>query len=167
MPDFETAVLAALDRAGMPPEQLCLDITEQALRYNGAATWSALRHLKHVGVKLGLDDFGTGAASLGALRDLKLDLVRIDRLFVDDLVMSAEDQAIVRNVANLAHDLGMVAVAEGIETPEQAAVLATLEVDLAQGFHYGRPEAADKIDKLLSPVDADAPWGSSNPDGML
>ena len=167
MPDFDASVLGALDRAGMPPEQLCLDITEQALRYNGAATWSALRHLKHVGVKLGLDDFGTGAASLGALRDLKLDLVRIDRLFVDDLVMSAEDQAIVRNVANLTHELGMVAVAEGIETPEQAAVLATLGVDLAQGFHYGRPEAADKIDRLLTPVDADAPWGSSNPDGML
>jgi len=167
MPDFATGVLGALDRATMPPEQLCLDITEQALRYNGNATWSALRHLKEVGVKLGLDDFGTGAASLGALRDLKLDLVRIDRLFVDDLVMSTEDQAIIRHVANLTHELGMVAVAEGIETPEQATVLATLGVDLAQGFHYGRPEAADKIDRLLTPVDPDPPWEASNPDGML
>lgn len=167
MPDFADGVLSALDQAGMPPEQLCLDITEQAVRYNGAATWSALRRLKEVGVKLGLDDFGTGAASLGALRDMKLDLVRIDRLFVDDLVMNVEDQAIVRNVSNLAHDLDMVAIAEGIETAEQAAVLATLGVDLAQGFHYGRPDAAAKIDLLLTPADPDAPWGASSPDGML
>jgi EAL domain-containing protein (putative c-di-GMP-specific phosphodiesterase class I) len=151
----------------MPPEQLCLDITEQALRYNGAGTWTALRQLKQVGVKLGLDDFGTGAASLGALRDMKLDILRIDRLFVDDLVMSAEDQAIVRHVSNLSHELGMVSVAEGVESAEQAAMLATLGVDLAQGFHFGRPEAADKIDRLLTPADPDAPWGASNPDGML
>ena len=167
MPDFEAGVLAALDAAGMPPEQLCLDITEQALHYNGSGTWSALRNLKQVGVKLGLDDFGTGAASLGALRELKLDLVRVDRLFIDDLAMSTEDQAIVRHVSNLSHELGMITVAEGVETPEQAAVLATLGVDLAQGFYFGRPEAADKIDLLLTPVDADAPWGSSDPEGML
>ncbi len=167
MPDFATGVLSALDGAGMSPEQLCLDITEQALRHNGASTWPALRHLKQVGVKLGLDDFGTGASSLSALRDLKLDLLRIDRLFVDDLVMSAEDQAIIRHVSNLTHELGMVSVAEGIETPEQAAVLATLGVDLAQGFHYGRPEAADKIDRLLTGVDPDASRGATEIDGML
>jgi HSP20 family molecular chaperone IbpA len=126
MPDFADTVLAAIAEAGLPTEQLCLDITEPALRYNGSSTWSALRRLKEVGVKLGLDDFGTGAASLGALRDLSLDLIRIDRLFIADLAMSAEDQAIVRHVTNLAHELGVVSVAEGVETPEQAAVLTTL-----------------------------------------
>ena len=164
MPDFADTVLAAIAESGLPPEQLCLDITEAALRYNGSSTWSALRRLKEVGVKLGLDDFGTGAASLAALRDLSLDLIRLDRLFIADLAMSAEDRAIVRHVTNLAHELGVASVAEGVETKEQAAVLPELGVDLAQGFHYGRPEAADRIDLMLTPPDPDAPWGASDPD---
>jgi diguanylate cyclase (GGDEF)-like protein len=163
MPDFADTVLASLAESNLPSEQLCLDITESALRYNGASTWSALRRLKEVGVKVGLDDFGTGAASLGALRELNLDLLRLDRVFIADLAMSVEDQAIVRHMTNLAHELGVVSVAEGVETPEQAAMLTTLGVDLAQGFHFGRPEAPDRIDLLLSPLDPDAFWSSSDP----
>src|SRR5262249_18745969 len=132
MPDFADTVLTALATTGLAARQLCLDITEETLRYNGAGTWSALRRLKEAGVKLGLDDFGIGAAGLPALRDLNLDIVRVDRLFIDDLASSVESQAIVRHVANLAHELEMVVIAEGIEDEEQAAVLGTLGVDLAQ-----------------------------------
>jgi diguanylate cyclase (GGDEF)-like protein len=171
MPDFADTVLEVVAASGMPARQLCLDITEQALRYNGATTWSALRRLKEAGIKLGIDDFGTGAASLAALRDLKLDLIRIDRLFVADLAMSAEDQAIVRHVTNMAHELEMVTVAEGIESEEQAAVLTTLGVDLAQGFLYGRPETPDRISERLEPPEQEAPWdalevASDPPDGV-
>jgi diguanylate cyclase (GGDEF)-like protein len=150
MPDFADSVLATIAASGVPAGNLCLDITENTLRYNGSGTWSALRRLKEAGVKLGLDDFGTGAATLSTIRDLSLDIIRIDRTFVTDLVMSAEDQAIVRHVTNMAHELQMVTVAEGIETPEQAALLTTLGVDLAQGFHYGRPEPADRIEARLA-----------------
>ena len=157
MPDFADTVLTALETTGLPSGNLCLDITEDTLHYNGSGTWSALRRLKEAGVKLGLDDFGTGAATLSALRDLNLDIIRLDRVFVADLVMSREDQAIVRHVTNLAHDLQMVSVVEGIETEQQAALLTALGVDLAQGFYYGRPEPADRIDALLGLVAPPSP----------
>jgi diguanylate cyclase (GGDEF)-like protein len=158
MPDFADTVLEVLSLTGLPTRQLCLDITEQTLRYNGDGTWSALRRLKEAGVKLGLDDFGTGASSLTALRELNVDILRIDRTFIAGLADSAENQAIVRHVSNLAHELHMVTVAEGIENEEQAALLADLGVDLAQGFLYGRPESAAQIDDRLDPPDPDAPF---------
>jgi len=164
MPDFADTVLEAIAVTGVPARQLCLDITEQTLRYNGDGTWSALRRLKAAGVKLGLDDFGTGAASLTALRELNVDILRIDRSFITDLADSAENQAIVRHVSNLAHELHMVTVAEGIESEEQAALLSTLGVDLAQGFLYGRPESADHIDARLDPPDPDAPFSGAADD---
>ena len=128
------------------------------------STWTALRRLKDVGVKLGLGNFGTGVASLAAMRDMRLDLVRIDRVFVQELAMSHEDQAIIRHITNLAHDLGMIAIVEGIETEEQAAVLFTLGVDLAQGFLFGRPEPAEQIDARLDPVDPSAVFGEGETD---
>jgi diguanylate cyclase (GGDEF)-like protein len=158
MPDFADTVLEAISVTGVPARQLCLDITEQTLRYNGDGTWSALRRLKEAGIKLALDDFGTGAASLMALRDLNVDILRIDRAFIADLTDSTENRAIVRHVSNLAHELLMVTVAEGIESEEQAALLGDLGVDLAQGFFHGRPEPADRIDVRLDPPDPDAPF---------
>jgi diguanylate cyclase (GGDEF)-like protein len=158
MPDFAESVLETISETGLPAHQLCLDITEQTLRYNGDSTWSALRRLKQAGVKLGLDDFGIGASSLTALRELNVDILRIDRTFIIDLADSAENRAIVRHVSNLAHELHMVTVAEGIETEEQAAVLSELGVDLAQGFLYGRPGSATQIDARLDPPDPEAPF---------
>ena len=158
MPDFADTVLEAISVTGVAARQLCLDITEQTLRYNGDGTWSALRRLKEAGVKLALDDFGTGAASLTAFRELNLDILRIDRTFITDLTDSPENRAIVRHVSNLAHELHMVTVAEGIESQEQADLLSDLGVDLAQGFFHGRPEPADRIDARLEPPDPDAPF---------
>ncbi len=149
--EFRDVVVHAISEAGIQPWQLCLDITEQALRFNRNSAWVGLRDLKNLGVKLGLDDFGTGVSSFGYLREFTLDLLRIDRLFVADLEMSKEDQAIVHHMAGLAHDLGLVAIAEGIERPEQAELLRKLGVDLGQGYHFGRPMTADDVSARLDP----------------
>ena len=149
--DFAAAVTRAVAESGIHPWQLCLDITEQALRYNGTSAWTALRGLKDRGIKLGLDDFGTGMSALTYLRDFHLDLVRVDRLFVDGIVHNREDRAIVTHIAGLAHDLGLIAIAEGVETAEQAEQLRGLGVDLAQGFHFGRPAMPDEIVRRLDP----------------
>ena len=154
MPDFDESVLQILSATGMNPELLCLDITEEAVRYNGSSTWAALRRLKDAGIRLGLGNFGTGVASLAAMREMRLDLVRIDRVFVQELKFNREDQAIIRHMANLAHDLGMIALVEGIETDEIAEVLATLGADLAQGFLFGRPDTPEHIDRLIAPGEA-------------
>ncbi len=161
--DFRDTVVRAIDEAGIQPWQLCLDITEQALRFNRNAAWTALRDLKDLGVKLGLDDFGTGVSSFTYLREFTLDLLRVDRVFVSDLETSAEDRAIVAHMAGLAHDLGLIAIAEGIERPEQATILRQLGIDLGQGFFFGRPVTAGDVGTLLDPTHAkvDHTWDSS------
>jgi len=156
---FAQTVVAALEDAALPPEQLCLDITEEALRYNRSGTWGALRDLKNWGVKLGLDDFGTGMASLSWLRELQLDVLRIDRLFTAGLGASLQggfgldnaDAVLIRHMAAIAHDLGFISVAEGIEQPAEAEALAHLGVDLGQGFHFGRPVPAEAITAMVAP----------------
>jgi diguanylate cyclase (GGDEF)-like protein len=153
-PGLPDAAMAAISRHGVQPRQLCLDITEAALRHNRFqrdAVWARLRTLSNEGVRLGLDDFGTGEASLSVLREMKLDLLRVDRLFVSGLGIAREDHAIVRHVAALAHDLGCLAVAEGVERDDQARYLQELGVDLAQGFRYGRPQSAEQITRRLAP----------------
>jgi len=148
---FREKVVEAIQVTGVQPWQLCLDITEQALRFNRNAAWAALRELKDRGIKLGLDDFGTGVSSMTYLREFTLDLLRVDRVFVTDIEVSKEDRAIVKHIAGLAHDLGLVAIAEGVERPEQGDVLRKLGVDLGQGYHFGRPMFAGEFARHLDP----------------
>jgi diguanylate cyclase (GGDEF)-like protein len=156
--DFFDSVQDAIRRSGVQPWQLCLDITEEALRFNRTATWSALRELKDQGVKLGLDDFGTGVSSLTYLREFTLDILRIDRTFVENVHVSREDQAIVKHITGLAHDLGLIAVAEGVENDDQLAVLRSVSVDLAQGYRFGRPAFAAETTSRLDPTSRPETW---------
>lgn len=163
--EFHASVVSALNTHGIAPWQLCLDITEPALRYNRDASWSVLRDLKDMGVKLSLDDFGTGVSSLTYLREFKLDLLRIDRSFVAGLEMSRENSIIIGHIASLAHDLNCHALAEGVETEEQANELRDLGVDLAQGYHFGRALPPDEINDMIEPrsgTQDDNPWDSAN-----
>jgi len=169
---FPQTVVAALERASLPPEQLCLDITEDALRYNRSGTWGALRDLKNWGVKLGIDDFGTGTASLAWLRELELDILRIDRIFTSGLGsalqggfgLESTDAVLIRHMAAMAHDLGFLSVAEGVEQPAEAEALAELGVDLGQGFLFSRPVPADAITATIAPesVTPSGEWDTSN-----
>ena len=168
---FAQTVVGALRASGVLPWQLCLDITEEALRHNQSGTWGSLRELKDLGVKLGLDDFGTGMASLIWLRELKLDLLHVDHVFTRGLGASlaagfgldSADAVLVRHIVALAHDLGLVTVAEGVETDVEARALGDLGVDMAQGYHYGRPVPAQEITELLAPgtAAADDTWDPS------
>jgi diguanylate cyclase (GGDEF)-like protein len=156
--DFFASVQEAIHGSGVQPWQLCLDITEQALRDNRTSAWAALRQLKDQGVKLGLDDFGTGVSSLTYLREFTLDILRIDRTFVENIALSREDQAIVKAVTGLAHDLGLIAVAEGVENDEQLAHLQAMSVDLAQGYRFGKPAFAKETTARLDPTSRPESW---------
>jgi diguanylate cyclase (GGDEF)-like protein len=164
---FRAGVLRAVEGAGIDPERLCLDLTEEALRFNRfqrETAWASLRAVKDAGVKLGLDDFGTGMASISHLRDFRVDVLRFHRVFVTGLGVAREDEVIIRHITAMAHDLGCVAVAEGVETEEQAAMLPELGVDWAQGFHFGRPLTAAQVTERLRPADAprpDDPWDAT------
>jgi len=139
-------VVRAVETSGIRPEQLTLEVTESLLmqdRIRGAATLDALRGL---GVRLSLDDFGTGYSSLSYLRALPLDQLKIAREFVDTLDRNEVDTAFVRLMVELAKTIGLVVVAEGIETPEQLQALRELGCDLGQGFYFA------------APLDEDADW---------
>lgn len=149
-------VAGALERSGLEPRLLCLEITETVLMADAGASRAALEGLKDLGVMLALDDFGTGYSSLAYLRGFPVDVLKIDRSFVLGLGESAQDTAIVASVIALAHALGLRAVAEGVETSEQAARLQELGCDLAQGYHWSVPLTARRTDHWL-----DARYGES------
>jgi EAL domain-containing protein (putative c-di-GMP-specific phosphodiesterase class I) len=148
--DFAATVTGALADSGLAPERLSLEITESALMADPETAAVALRRLKAIGVGLAIDDFGTGYSSLGQLRSLlPVDTLKIDKSFVSGLTVGGEDQAIVEAVLRLAASLGLEAVAEGVETAEQAGALRELECGVAQGFHFARPVAPAAVARLL------------------
>ena len=115
-------------------------MAESALLDDLDATGDTLRALKELGVRLAIDDFGTGGSSLTYLRRFPFDELKIDNMFVEGLGRSAADDAIVAATIDMAHALGMIVAAEGVETEEQRARLRELGCDRAQGYHLGPPE---------------------------
>jgi diguanylate cyclase (GGDEF)-like protein/PAS domain S-box-containing protein len=136
-PELGGVVASALERSGLRPEQLCLEITESILLDDAQFSTRALGTLKDLGVRVGVDDFGTGYSSLTYLQQFPVDTLKVDRSFVDGLAETSGargDRAIVAGVIDLAHAFGLTTVAEGVETEEQLAVLRSLGCEQAQGF---------------------------------
>jgi diguanylate cyclase (GGDEF)-like protein/PAS domain S-box-containing protein len=144
-PHFLETVRHALKESDVAPERLFLEITESVLLTRSSAVYGVIDELKSLGVGLSLDDFGTGHSSLDYLRHVPVNELKIDRRFIADLLTSRESRAIVSAVIRLARDLGLQVVAEGIEGAEQAACLAELGCDLAQGYYYSPPLPAGEV----------------------
>ncbi len=137
--DFVQQVRALLYGHGIRPGQLKLEITESMLVDDIEQTIATMRALKDLGVRFALDDFGTGYSSLYYVKRLPLDQIKIDQSFVRDILVDPNDAAICRAVVALGHSLGLVTMAEGVETPAQWAFLANERCDGAQGYLYARP----------------------------
>ena len=148
--DFSDTVATIVAETGVEPRRLCLELTEGALARDLETAWMVLRQTKQIGIQLALDDFGTGFSSLGTLRRFSLDSIKIDRSFVAHITASAEDEAIVEHIVRLAHALGMVPIAEGVESGQQAERLAALGCDAAQGYHFSQPKPAEEIEVLFT-----------------
>jgi diguanylate cyclase (GGDEF)-like protein/PAS domain S-box-containing protein len=149
--DLPEIVAAALAASGMPAGQLCLEMTESILMNDTEETLGQLQALKRLGVTLAIDDFGTGYSSLAYLRRFPVDILKIDRSFVERLGArrTDADSALVTTIVQLAHSLGMTTVAEGIEEPSQWAELRAIGCDSAQGYYFSRPVPAAEADALL------------------
>jgi diguanylate cyclase (GGDEF)-like protein len=147
--NFADTVAQTLDEISFKPELLSLDVTPDALRYNKSATWSALRGLSALGIRIALDDFGVGDSSMAYLRELQVDLLRIDRMFLDGLGKTPEDTAIVRHLIGIGRDLEILTLAEGVEREEQVRDLQSLGCPLAQGWYFGRPALPAEIESTL------------------
>jgi diguanylate cyclase (GGDEF)-like protein/PAS domain S-box-containing protein len=141
-----------LAQSDLAPSMLGLEITESAI-VEGAGGELAKRELEALhalGVRIAIDDFGTGFSALGQLRHMPIDMLKIDRSFVRGIENDPKEAAIVENLVNLAHTLGILAIAEGIETEGQLGVVRGLGCDLAQGYLFGRPAEPERLAEALS-----------------
>jgi diguanylate cyclase (GGDEF)-like protein len=147
--DFSVRVQAALRETGLPSDRLTLEITETSIMHHPEQAISLLRDLRELGVRISIDDFGTGHSALAYLHDLPVDCLKIDRSFVTRLTTSTNGAPIVRAIVDLARNTGLVVVAEGIETQEQHVALRELGCDYGQGYLLGRPGQLAELDWLL------------------
>jgi EAL domain-containing protein (putative c-di-GMP-specific phosphodiesterase class I) len=147
-PGLVDDVTRALEGAAMPPAALLLEVTE-SLAAQDERVQSTLRELKARGLRLALDDFGTGYSSLACLHQLPVDTVKIDHSFVVHAETVEYHRVLIEATIRVARTLGMVTVAEGIETDGQAALMRSLDCDLGQGWLYGRPLTGPEIDRWI------------------
>jgi diguanylate cyclase (GGDEF)-like protein len=163
-PSLVDTVADVLDRTGLDPAQLGLEITESALMEEIDSPLDTLLALKRIGVRLLLDDFGTGYSSLAYLRTFPIDVLKVDRSFIADLNDQAGDAAILGAVVGMAGALGISVVAEGVEAKEQLSRLTLLGYDLAQGYYFARPGPAAEVRGLFADtrlaIAASRAWGS-------
>jgi diguanylate cyclase (GGDEF)-like protein/PAS domain S-box-containing protein len=148
-PGFPNDVAAILAETGLEPTRLTIEVTETAV-FDSDASLEALRAIHSLGVRVALDDFGTGHSSLGLLRSCPVDILKVDKSFVDGVTGTAEQAAIAISLVQITSTMRLLAVAEGVETDEQARTLHRLGYRLAQGFYFARPLPADDITALLT-----------------
>jgi len=142
-------VAQILNDSAVQPKNLCLEITENEVMHNIETTVEILQALKKMGVLLSLDDFGTGYSSLSYLKRFPIDILKIDRTFVNGIPSDRDDTAISTAIVVLAHSMELQVIAEGVEKSEQIAFLQSLQCDEIQGFYFSRPLNAETVTDLL------------------
>jgi EAL domain-containing protein (putative c-di-GMP-specific phosphodiesterase class I) len=135
----------ALQQSGLDPARLCVEITETALLIQSATSEENLKAIRARGIRIAVDDFGTGYASLAYLRDLVVDVIKIDRSFVSNIANNQHDRQLIAGILALAHELGISVTVEGVEDTQQAAILLDLGCVSAQGFLYSKAIPARDI----------------------
>jgi diguanylate cyclase (GGDEF)-like protein len=148
--DFPDRVAALLKQTGVPGDQLGIEVTENSIMSDPDTAIDTLHRLRALGVKVSVDDYGTGYSSMTYLRLLPLDELKIDRSFVLNMSTDRGNRALVASTVELGHNLGLTVVAEGIEDATTLAALGEIGCDLAQGYHLARPMPADTITRTLA-----------------
>jgi EAL domain-containing protein (putative c-di-GMP-specific phosphodiesterase class I) len=148
-PSLVDDVVATLRDFQLDPRRLTLEITETVLMDDDAAV-NRLRELKALGVRLAIDDFGTGYSSLNYLRRLPVDIVKIDKVFVDGVATDRESVGLIRAILGMARALNLETIAEGVETGNQAHRLKELGSALVQGFYFAKPMPADATERFIA-----------------
>jgi diguanylate cyclase (GGDEF)-like protein/PAS domain S-box-containing protein len=147
--DVPNLILTVIEETGINPRNLDVEITESTLMHNPEHVIDYLDRMKALGITLSIDDFGTGYSSLNYLKRFPVDTLKIDRSFVTDIATSSKDKAIAVTIITLAHSMGMSALAEGVEHPHQAEILAFHGCDVIQGFLYSKPLPLNEVTSRL------------------
>jgi EAL domain-containing protein (putative c-di-GMP-specific phosphodiesterase class I) len=148
-PNFIEGVMEALRTHGLKPEVLRLEITENVLISNYAAANEVFTKLRNLGVQLEIDDFGSGYSALGYLQHFPISAIKIDKSFVDEIGKSRKGIELIRAIVSMARELGMEAIAEGIETGEQLSELKSVSCNFGQGFLLSKPLDKESAEKIL------------------
>lgn len=139
----------ALQEFKIDPFKLEIEVTETAIMDNIDLAVETLDELKKIGIRTAIDDFGTGHSSLSYLRQLPIEVLKIDKSFIDEIVISSEDRTLVRGIIEMVHALGIQVVAEGVENHEIAETLQEMNCDLVQGYHYCKPISEEEFVELI------------------
>ena len=149
-PAFLGSIIDALAEARVAPSTLTLEITESALADHTDGAVAIMRELRSAGIRLSIDDFGSGYSSMAYLKRLPIDELKIDRTFITDMLSDERDQPITRSIIELAHSLGLEVVAEGVESPALQSMLSTFSCDAVQGYGVCRPVPASELTSWLA-----------------
>ena len=150
--DLLKGVVEILNETTLPPSYLTLEVTESMIMHDSREACDILCRLGDLGVRISLDDFGTGHSTLSLLRELPVHQLKIDQAFVKDLAVNSKDVALVRSIIAMAHALDLTVIAEGVESEEQLAILREEECDEVQGYLTGQPLPSDQLAALLDPA---------------
>ncbi len=155
--EFTSLVRSTLQETGLDPRRLEFEITESGLLGRRPRTISVLTELKSLGVRIALDDFGTGYSSLSRLKDLPLDKIKIDRSFTAGIQLDPQSSSITQSIIALGHALGLMVLAEGVETEQQLAILTQASCDQLQGYLLGRPMPIEHYAAFVRPEASSSP----------
>jgi diguanylate cyclase (GGDEF)-like protein/PAS domain S-box-containing protein len=155
-PDLVGDVRHAIEQSGMDPARLLFEMTETVLMSDTEGTLGRLKELKSLGVRLAVDDFGTGFSSFSYLRKFPIDVLKIAKPFLDKIPHDEQECALVRGILELARSINLRVVAEGVEQPEQWQLLAEMGCDLVQGYLIARPQGPERMSKLLERLNGPA-----------
>jgi diguanylate cyclase (GGDEF)-like protein/PAS domain S-box-containing protein len=148
-PEVVDDVARALEESGLPPDSLVLEMTESVLMDDNENVLDILRRIKQLGARLAIDDFGTGYSSLSYLHRFPVDMLKIDRSFVERLSHASDNAELARTIVRLGQSLQLVTVAEGVEDSAQFLALRRMGCDVGQGYYFGRPMESEEISRLL------------------
>ena len=146
---FIDFVSALLNKYNIPPEYIEFEITEGVIMQSVSRNIELLLNLKKLGVSIALDDFGTGYSSLSYLKRLPIDVLKIDKSFVDGIGVDEKSEYIAESIIKLSHSLDLKVVAEGVETKEQLGYLDKMKCDIAQGYYFSKPEKFEIIKEMI------------------
>ncbi len=158
-PALTDSIARLLDKYAVPPACIILEITESAVMSWAENALKVLGRLHGMGLRIAIDDFGTGYSSLAYLKRMPVDELKIDASLVSDIVASENDAVIVRSTIDLAHNLGLKVVAEGVESKEVLVLLGIMNCDIAQGYFFSHPLSADGLERWM----AESPWAANTP----
>jgi EAL domain-containing protein (putative c-di-GMP-specific phosphodiesterase class I) len=143
-------LISEIKASGMNPKRVVLELTENAMIRDTQHVAKILRLFRRHGIRIALDDFGSGFSSLNHLAQMPIDIVKIDRTFLDGLTEKRKNQAMLQGIVRLCHDMSLLTVLEGVETDLQRHSIRDAKVDFLQGYLFGRPQSRDRIRDLIA-----------------